>query len=190
MRTWKHTYYFDKYLEKLVKYNWLLKSWEWECEIETELVWSGILWWTNGHRPFRSQTEWFTRFSRGNIWWGIWWIFNPQEKTSTGNGKKWNARGRIYRSDVYIRFGITPSNYLVSPIQKRYRRPNKGDWSSQDFSLLIFSKKDVTVLIIVYLCSVFRFGIWCTHQQCPIFEKGLFLMWFFFHCLAHLFFDI
>jgi len=49
------------------------------------------------HRPFRSQTEWFTRFSRGNIWWRIWRIFHPQEKTSTGNGKKWNARGRIYR---------------------------------------------------------------------------------------------
>merc|ERR1712008_535562 len=27
----------------------------------------------------------------------IWRIFHPQEKTSTGNGKKWNARGRIYR---------------------------------------------------------------------------------------------
>lgn len=118
IRTWNHTYCIDKYLEKLVKYNWLLKSWEWECENETELVWFGILWWTNGHRPFRSQTEWFTRFSRGNIWWGIWWIFNPQEKTSTGNGKKWNARGRIYRSDVYIRFGITLLTILYHQSKK------------------------------------------------------------------------
>ena len=143
----------------------------WEFESETELVWSGILWWTNGHRPFRSQTEWFPRFSRGNIWWGIWWIFNPQEKTSTGDGKKWNARGCIYRSDVYIRFGIT----LL--LQLTYTRINAGVLTKETDHLKIpvswFLNKVVTVFN-VYLCSVFLFGIWCTHQQCPIFEMDYF----------------
>jgi len=36
------------------------------------------------HRPLRSQTEWFSRFSRGNIWWRLWWIFHPQEKVTIG----------------------------------------------------------------------------------------------------------
>jgi len=49
------------------------------------------------YRLVRSQAEWFSRFSRRNIWWRIWWVFHPQEKTETGNGKKWNAWGRIYR---------------------------------------------------------------------------------------------
>ena len=158
----------------------------WEFESETELVWSGILWWTNGHRPFRSQTEWFPRFSRGNIWWGIWWIFNPQEKTSTGNGKKWNARGCIYRSDVYIRFGIT----LL--LQLTYTRINAGVLTKETDHLKIpvswFFWKRMLLCWSLFIFVVYSFLGYGAPTNNVQFLKWTIFDVIFFYCVAHLFF--
>ena len=66
-----------------------------------------------------------------------------------------------------------------APTPLTYTRINAGVLTKETDHLKIpvswfFFEKGVTVLIVVYLCSVFLSGIWCTHQQCPIFKMDYF----------------
>ena len=88
----------------LVTHSVLIRS----SKIETFLVWR---WQPNW--PLWPQTKWQKWVSRGDLWWGLWWVLHPQEtrqevpnqslengrETETRNDLQRHSWGRFYRSN-------------------------------------------------------------------------------------------
>ena len=103
--------------------------------IETFLVWRWQPIWA-----LWPQTKWQKWVSRGDLWWGVWWVLHPQEtwkkvrrvesqndtQTETRNDLQRHSWGRFYRSN---HLKITPAHTSLCSL--------KCNWNLQKYQFLI-----------------------------------------------------